>query len=382
MNFLKNMPSIISIGYGRNFFVPGNEERERMTLCAQGTAELHMIIFTSASDGHTIQAVSEKLTLHPTASRTRFLMVIDAFRIARALIKKNPTTRYIVTTQDPFETALIGICLKYLYGVKLAVQEHGDFFGQPYWRRESVLNRFRYLFGIFAQKRADLVRVVSRRQQKKLAARGISTATVLPVAISRERYQNAVPSSVVQFQEGTFVFLSVARFVPQKNLSSLLQAFRTVHCTHPHARLVLVGRGPEEAKLRALLSSWYTEKENPVTILPWSDDVPGLMKASSAYVLSSYYEGWGRVLVEAMAAGLPVVTTDVGCAGEVVTDGVHGLVVPVADTDALGEAMERMIDDSQFYHACRKELSSLEHIPGTASDSYGHDWLKTFESLQ
>lgn len=374
-------PRVISIGYGRQMFIPGNQERLRMEQCALQVSELHMVIFTRSTDALEKSDVTNNLTLYPTASTSKPRMVFDAFRIARSIIKSNRDKTFIVTTQDPFEAGLVGLLLKAFYGVRLVVQEHGDVYSTPYWRRESVLNTLRYVFGKFALAYADSVRVVSMRTKAYFEKKRYPHIVTLPVAIDTTSFTSATPNSIVRdiFGPDTFVFLSVARFVPQKNLTMLLEAFSKIHAIHRHARLLLVGTGAEEKKLKTLSKELFGVEQSPVSFLPWSDDVAGLMKASNAYALSSFYEGWGRVLIEAMVVGLPVVTTNVGCAGEVIKNREHGLVVPLDDVHAFVDAGTEIIQDTELYQRIRENLKTLrvDSIPGADLEDYGSRWVKT-----
>lgn len=376
--------TVIAIGYGRHFFSPDNHERARMEQCAAAIGSYHMIIFTWASDNCTEQIGNNGLVLHPTNSVSKLLMLWDAYAIARTLITNAKVAGQplpLVTTQDPFETGVIGALLKWRYGVYLTVQEHGDVFSQPYWRYESLGNRIRYQIGIRITRYADTVRVVADRIRRTLRQLKVKTPiTQLPVAIDVERFR--LTSVPMHDDSEVFTYLSVARFVAQKNLPMLVRAFAATHKQYKNTRLVLVGQGPEEEVIRAEIATQFPpdqHSECPVTIEPWSDDVPGLMQAADAYVLSSNYEGWGRVLIEAMVAGLPVVTTDVGCVGEVILDQIHGLVVPVGDQAALEQALDRMVSDQALYNSIKHNLNTVDvrDIPGTNLDEYGRILAQT-----
>lgn len=374
------MRNVISIGYGRHLFESGNIERQRLLQCAEATVHTDLIIFSNRSHGLTTQVASEKLTLYPTNSRNKLFAMVDAFLIARKLTQQSSVS-VTLTSQDPFETALIGLAVKFFYNVKLIIQEHGDFFGTPHWRSESVGNQIRYRIGRWTIKRADVVRVVSQRTAAHVKALGAREVATLPVAIDATRFRLAEGSQKHRelFPSGSFIYLSAARFVPQKNLQLLLKAFFKAHATAPHTRLLLVGNGSEEAALRALIAT-HQEGSELIKILPWSADLPELMCSVDAYALSSNYEGWGRVLIEAMAAKLPMVTTAVGCAEEVVVWGKHGLVVPIGDEDAFSKAMHTLATDVAQYQKIKTELTELDikEIPGTDSSAYATQWAHIF----
>ncbi len=374
------MNKVISIGYGRPLFEAGNIERGRLAACAEAVGHLDVIIFSKKEHGLQTEHVSSKLSLHATNSRNNLTALFDAFFLARRLVKQS-TLPVTLTTQDPFETALIGILIKKLYDVKLIIQEHGDFFGGPYWRRESFLNQLRFWFGSWSLLQADVVRVVSKRTEAHMKRRGVKTVKILPVAIDTQAYQTRDIETEARalFKEGTFVFLSTSRFVPQKNLPLLLNAFIAAYAKHPEIRLLLVGSGPKEGEVASLLARHPVAAE-AVKILPWSAGVAKLMRSSDAYLHASNYEGWGRVHIEAMLSGLPIVTTDVGCVGEVVQNNLHGLVVPVDDEAQLIAAIVQIVVDKDLYQKFKTNLASCtpDTIPGTDSSAYPAHWAAVF----
>jgi GxxExxY protein len=131
-----------------------------------------------------------------------------------------------------------------------------------------------------------------------------------------------------------FKIISVGRFVDkEKNFSMLLEVMREFVKVCPKALLVLVGDGPARENYKLKITNYKLDRN--VIIEPWRDDLPSFLKSFDLFALPSNYEGWGRVVIEAMASGLPVVMTDVGLAGEVIKDGENGLVVPVGDKEAF-----------------------------------------------
>jgi glycosyltransferase involved in cell wall biosynthesis len=111
----------------------------------------------------------------------------------------------------------------------------------------------------------------------------------------------------------------------------------------------------------------------------WSDSVPRLMQQSDSYLLTSNYEGWARVLVEAIVCDLPVVTTEVGCVGEVIIHEKNGLVVPVGDYSQLVHSMVWISTDKELYEKLSTEIQKTDKrsLPGTDIENYGKEWIKT-----
>lgn len=107
----------------------------------------------------------------------------------------------------------------------------------------------------------------------------------------------------------------VGRLHPQKNIPLLLDVFARVHRHRPDARLLLVGRGPAEDNIRARIGAHPAAAA--ITLQPWTDDPAAVYRRAWAVVTATNAEGLSNVLIEAMACGAPVVTTDVSGAREV-----------------------------------------------------------------
>ena len=142
---------------------------------------------------------------------------------------------------------------------------------------------------------------------------------------------------------GEIVAGSAGRFVAYKGFHDLLRAAAAVRDKHPGVRWVLVGDGPERAALHALGDTLGLR--DVVTFAGWQADVAPWLAGLDVFVLPSHGEHFGRVLVEAMALGKPVVATDAGGVPEIVVDGETGLLVPPGDPPALAAAIARLVED-------------------------------------
>ncbi|TSC66859.1 MAG: glycosyltransferase [Parcubacteria group bacterium Gr01-1014_72] len=127
----------------------------------------------------------------------------------------------------------------------------------------------------------------------------------------------------------------VARLAPEKNIPLALKVIQKVAAKYPRTGLVIIGDGPLLSSLR--LTAKSLQLEAYVVFAGAQSDVSSLYKTADAFLVTSLYEGYGLALVEASAAGLPIVTTDVGVAREVVRDGESGFVCPVGDSACLSE---------------------------------------------
>ena len=166
---------------------------------------------------------------------------------------------------------------------------------------------------------------------------GVDTASIRAVPASEgEALRRALGL------EGRFAWLAVGRFEVAKDYPNMLRAFARVRERHPESVLLLVGRGSLQTETEALARELGLG--DALRFLGVREDVPVVMRAADAYVMSSAWEGMPMVLLEAGAAGLPIVATQVGGNHEVVLDQQSGFLVPARDHEALGSAMVRLAD--------------------------------------
>jgi glycosyltransferase involved in cell wall biosynthesis len=135
-----------------------------------------------------------------------------------------------------------------------------------------------------------------------------------------------------------FVIGSVTRFVPQKGLHILLKSYARYLLTATlESRLVMVGSGPQELELRSLARQLCLEQN--IVWAGFREDIPSIMNAFDLLVLTSLYEGFGLVLLEAMSASRPVIASRVSAIPEIVQHGLTGLLCSPGDHECFAQAM-------------------------------------------
>jgi glycosyltransferase involved in cell wall biosynthesis len=139
------------------------------------------------------------------------------------------------------------------------------------------------------------------------------------------------------------VVATICRLEKQKGLGYLQEAFRRLHEQHPEAILLVVGKGPLEASMRAFAAEHGLE--GSIRFLGWRSDIPGLLRAVDVLALASLWEAFGLVFAEAGLARVPVAATRVEGIPEVVRDGESGILVPPEDAGALAQAMLTLLRD-------------------------------------
>jgi sugar transferase (PEP-CTERM/EpsH1 system associated) len=159
-----------------------------------------------------------------------------------------------------------------------------------------------------------------------------------------DRYRtNKVSRTEIGLTDDDLVAGIVARLHPVKDHLSLLMAFRLVVDHQPKAKLMIIGNGPERGHLEQ--KSHQLGLDRNVHFLGTRFDVPDLLNCMDVFVLSSREEGLPLCILEAMAAGRPVVATEVGGIPSVVKSGETGFLVPPGDTQAMARVLLKMFND-------------------------------------
>ncbi|WP_166828472.1 glycosyltransferase [Thalassoroseus pseudoceratinae] len=187
----------------------------------------------------------------------------------------------------------------------------------------------------------------------------------IPNGVDAERFASARPAdlSEVGIPADSRVLLFVGRLDPQKNPDLLLKAFAGLASDFPDTRLVFVGSGPLDTELRNQTLSFGLQ--NRVQFLGSRSDIPALMQRATVLVLPSRWEGMPNVVLEAQAAGLPVVASAVDGVTELIDPGVTGSLFESECLTGCQSAMVSILNDQNeadkiaqaAQHMCRKEFT-------------------------
>lgn len=172
-----------------------------------------------------------------------------------------------------------------------------------------------------------------------------------PVDMDLLRRQAAVPPPPGTPAE---YILHIGRLrMAQKGQDVALRAFYRLSRRWPRLHMLFVGEGPDRGALLALRDS--LDLRDRVAVLPWQENVASLMARARIFVLSSLYEGWPNVMVEAMACGCAVVATDCETGPrDILGDSHSGLLAPPGDPEALASALQRLLADEALARAFRR----------------------------
>jgi glycosyltransferase involved in cell wall biosynthesis len=156
----------------------------------------------------------------------------------------------------------------------------------------------------------------------------------------------------------------VACFKPQKSIPDFIKLASAIKKDFPHAKFILAGDGLLQNKARALIKKLNLEGQ--VILAGWRNDIPLILSALDIFVLTSLWEGLPVTVLEAMAAGVPVVATDTGGIREVIEDGKTGYLVAVRDMQSMKNRVEGLLRDAQkrdaFVKLSRERISSEKFL--------------------
>jgi len=277
--------------------------------------EIFVIILAKKQDDKNYEKkwvpIYDNIFVFPIYSRSHLLSLFWLLKSIWGLKKKVD----IITVQDPFEAGFLALLVAKLLGLKIQIQVHTDFLS-PHYKKISPLNRARVWLAKLVLKRADCIRVVSSQLKKEivLKIKLKTTPTVLPIFVDIEKNKSFTPTTNLKEQYPQFekIILMASRFSKEKNFPLAISAFEKVLATYPKAGLIIVGSGPERNKIEELIIK--KQLGQSVVLLGWTNDLVSYYKTTDLFLVTSDYEGFGMTIVEALASGLPVVSTPVGIA--------------------------------------------------------------------
>lgn len=176
---------------------------------------------------------------------------------------------------------------------------------------------------------------------------------------------------VLQSDKKTDVIITIAELHPRKGLMTLLESAKLLTEQEQNFMLIIVGKGEQEAELRQYIAK--NNLENHALLLGYRYDIPQLLAGSDLFILPSLHEAFGLVILEAMAAGLPIVATRSGGIPDIITEEENGILVPPKDSNALANAIKTLLSDkkrmktmsSENYNKVSKQFDIKEMVKKT-----------------
>ena len=208
-----------------------------------------------------------------------------------------PTGHFdVVTVQDPFWRGLFGWWIAKRIGAKLNVQVHTDL---------SAYSGLKLVLSQLVLRRADTIRVVSNKIKLQVEHMGVhANIIVLPVYVEISKFQTIVRRA----HDGKNI-LWIGRFEEEKNPLQAIEVLKDVLQVEPAAKLVMLGKGSLEKRVAERAANL------PIELPGWQDPA-SFLAIADVVLCTSVHESWGASIVEALAAGVPVIAPDVGVASE------------------------------------------------------------------
>lgn len=264
------------------------------------------------------------------------------FRVLFRLRKWIADRQYDLVHTHLFHADLYGTLAARLAGTPTIVSSKHGFGG---WRRRG-------LFGFIERTTARLQKriiVISRgigdwlAENEKLPREKFE---VVYYGLDRLSFIEEANGSAPPFRTDRVVIGTVGRLIEQKGISILIRAFNDVRKLYPDSYLVIAGAGPERDFLEALVNR--LDLTGQVEFLGYRRDISALMEHFDLFVFPTYGEGFGLVLLEAMAWEKPIVASHTTSIPEIVIDRETGLLVPPGDPEALARAICVLLEDPQW----------------------------------
>jgi glycosyltransferase involved in cell wall biosynthesis len=269
------------------------------------------------------------------------------FSLWRLVLRERPAIVHTHTSK----AGILGRCAAKLAGVPTIVHTpHGHVF---YGHFRPFSSRFFLLVEKILALITDRMIALTESEREDYIASAVSHSKkiiTIHSGVEVDHYMNAKVNveekrRTLGLDPKVLVVGTVGWLLPIKGPMYLLRAMERVWLSHPEIQLVFVGKGDLESELRKKASQiWVTKR---VKFLGWRDDIPEIMNILDVFVLPSLNEGMGRVLIEAMAAGKPIIASNVGGIPDLVIQGENGLLVPEKDIKALAEGIEYLLENQR-----------------------------------
>ena len=349
--------SVLSFGSTRGLW-DGESAEDYQRLRSYGAALDAYVVVAHSYKRHGLQPrrFSPQLEAIPTDAFCILDSVLRMFAIGWRVLRSRRID--VLQAQDPFAFGLVAVLLGRVFRLPVNACVYGPNVFDPHWLASSRANRLLAPLGRWVLRRCQGLQVDGKMTARSLVAAGLESSRVAlkPVvpanlpsfhAIARDQVHNAIPR-----------LLFAGRLVPQKNLAVLLEAARILQAGGHRFELEIVGEGPLAKDLRATAERHglrdVVHFRDPVS----RDGIAAVFAAADVFVLTSDSEGYARVLMEAAAAALPIVTTAVSGSDDAVLDGETGFIVPIRSAQAVAEKLALLIEDA----ALRQRMGEAARI--------------------
>jgi 1,2-diacylglycerol 3-alpha-glucosyltransferase len=366
---MSTKPTVLSLGYTKDLLQEKKSAGDnfgRLKFYAEALDKYLILVLSLQSEKLKPRTI-DNMEITPTNGWGYLHALFRMYRLGARYLRHEKVD--VIQAQEAYMTGLVGLFLKWRFKKPLNICVYGSNPFDKHWRRESKFNFVVAPIARFVMKRVDGVQVDGTLTKKRLIEAGIKSERIV--------FKPLIPANLADFskidgtslrrdllEDGKFeqLLLFIGRMSKQKNVPFLLKAFKKVLHDLPAARLVMIGGGHYKSQYEKL-----GEELGVGASILWlgAVDYSELMKyykAADLFALTSFYEGFPRVFMEAASAGLPIVTTMVSGVGDGVIDGENGLVVEQGDLDGWVSGAKKLLENPNIFTAPPKKFPSYDKI--------------------
>ena len=325
-------------------FVPnlegGGAERMMVNLANQFVKNHTVDLVLATKSGPYVSLVSEKVNI--VDLEISFFNPFVIYRLAKYLKYRRPISILSAMTYPNIAVLLArmfsGTSTKVIISERVAM-------GVQSQNSTALKEKLKPLFAKHIYKYSEGIVAISNGVAENLAEivkfKRDKITTIYNPVITESSFSNFPKPRHPFYGEGRKVILGAGRLVPQKDFKTLIEAFHLLS-EDKSLYLIILGEGPMRGELTSLVKDYdLTER---VSMPGYVENISAYMQYASVFVLSSLWEGFGNVLVEAMVTGCPVVSTDCPSGpSEILEDGKYGTLVTPGDAKALGMAIYKTL---------------------------------------
>lgn len=327
----------------------GGAERQ-ITMLANALAERYEVYMVISGANNQKYPISNNIqTIDVTNVEGKVLPVLRRFFAQRKALKEIKPS---VSVHYNFQSAYFAVAMPQKYSGKIIYSERGDPYDDEYTGLLGLIREY-------AIKRIDgfVFQTEGARDYFDENIRTRSTVIHNPITIPID-FQGGIGKREKRI-------VNIGRLHPQKNQKLLIEAFSKIAADNPDYILEIYGEGSLQGALEEQVHRCGLD--NRVIIKSPRKDIFGAIKDAGLFVLTSDYEGMPNALMEAMALGLPCISTDCrpGGARALIVDGINGYVVPRGDASLLAERMSFLLKNNDFAQTIGEKAMSIldNHTP-------------------
>ncbi len=350
-------PVVVVLGPDRSA-VSGVSTHVNLLMESSLADEFEMIHFQVGSEGRSENPLGKALRL-----------AVSPLALAATIVFRHVSVVHINTSMNrkAYWRDLAYLAVAKAFGARVVYQVHGGALPAQFFAGNRILTRFlRWTLRL-----PDRVLVLGQGEQgayRRFVPE--QDVTALPNGIDVRPFAG-VPT-VQSMPDAPLRLVYIGRIAREKGLYETLQGMRLAQELGVDTRIAIAGAGSEEPRLRRYAQALGIASRVCFVGPVFGTDKVKLLAGADAMLLASYAEGLPYALLESMAAGVPVIATPVGAIPDVVSDGIHGFLVPPRDGKAIAEALAVMAGDrerlSWMSRACRRRIRAAFSIERLAQE--------------